>query len=68
MQYIEKDIETSEENLFIAAACAEKGIDFLEGKAIASVRKITDEEPSVVKEGGKQTGKASNYTIVLNGE
>ena len=65
---IEKDIETSEENLFIAAACAEKGIDFLEGKAVASVRKITDEEPSAVKEGGKKTGKASNYTIVLNGE
>ena len=65
---IEKDVETSEENLFIAAACAEKGIDFLEGKAIASVRKITDEEPSVVEERGKKTGKASNYTIVLNGE
>ena len=57
----EKEIDTTEENIFISAACAEKGIEFLEGKGKVNVRKITDEESS-------SDSKASTYTIVLNGE
>ena len=64
----EKNIDTSEENIFIAAACAEKGIEFLEGKAKVNVRKITDEDLSSPKNTQKKSNKASSYTIVLNGE
>ena len=64
----EKEIDTTEENIFIAAACAEKGIEFLEGKGKVSVRKITDEESSSDNKASKKSSKASTYTIVLNGE
>ncbi|MDR0926146.1 MAG: biotin attachment protein [Ignavibacteria bacterium] len=41
-QLEENKIETSEENLFIAVSCQEKGIAFLQGNAKANVRKISD--------------------------
>ena len=64
----EKEIDTTEENIFISAACAEKGIEFLEGKGKVNVRKITDEESSPDNKASKKSSKASTYTIVLNGE
>ena len=64
----EKEIDVTEENIFIAAACAEKGIEFLEGKGKVNVRKITDEESSSDNKASKKSSKASTYTIVLNGE
>ena len=64
----EKEIDTTEENIFISAACAEKGIEFLEGKGKVNVRKITDEESSTDNKASKKSSKASTYTIVLNGE
>ena len=64
----EKEIDVTEENIFIAAACAEKGIEFLEGKGKVNVRKITDEESSPENKASKKRSKASTYTIVLNGE
>lgn len=52
---LEKEgIETSEENIFIAAACKEKGIAFLKGQAKVNVRKIS-QMPS------------QNATFTLNG-
>ena len=64
----EKEIDTTEENIFISAACGEKGIEFLEGRGKVNVRKITDEESSSNNKGSKKSSKASTYTIVLNGE
>ena len=64
----EKEIDVTEENIFIAAACAEKGIEFLEGKGKVNVRKFTDEESSPDNKASKKSSKASTYTIVLNGE
>ena len=64
----EKEIDTTEENIFISAACGEKGIEFLEGRGKVNVRKITDEESSSDNKGSKKSSKASTYTIVLNGE
>ena len=64
----EKEIDVTEENIFISAACAEKGIEFLEGKGKVNVRKITDEESSSDNKASKKSSKASTYTIVLNGE
>ncbi len=58
----EEGIETTEENIFIAAACQDKGITFLKGDAEVNVRKNSD-----MKKGG--TGMADgNYTVVVNGE
>lgn len=37
-----ENIDTTEENIFIAAACKEKGIAFLQGKVKANVRKISN--------------------------
>lgn len=42
----ENGIEESEENLFIVASCAEKGVMFLKGAAVQNVRKLTHEEPT----------------------
>ncbi|MEN8147514.1 MAG: biotin/lipoyl-containing protein [Campylobacterota bacterium] len=58
----EEGIETSEENIFIAAACQEKGIAFLKGEAEVNVRKNSDiqtEETSMA---------AGNYTVVVDGQ
>lgn len=40
-QLQENGLETSDENLFIVAACAEKGLEFLKGNAKIMVRKNT---------------------------
>ncbi len=58
-------IETSEENIFIAAACQEKGIAFLKGEASVNVRKISD-TPTASQ--GVQSMGSGNYTVVVNGE
>ena len=55
-------IETTEENLFIAAACQEKGLAFLKGEAEVNVRKISD-----MPAGDTNMGTGS-YTVVVNGE
>lgn len=55
-------IETSDENIFIAAACQEKGITFLKGEAEVNVRKKSDKQ-----EGSENMGTGS-YTVVVNGE
>jgi pyruvate carboxylase subunit B len=62
-ELLEKEgIETSDENIFIAAACQEKGITFLKGEAEVNVRKKSDKQ-----EGSANMGTGS-YTVVVNGE
>ncbi len=59
----QEKIEISDENLFIAAACQEKGITFLKGKAEVNVRKNSDiltQESDYMENG--------SYTVVVNGE
>jgi len=56
-------IETSEENIFIAAACQEKGLAFLKGDGEVNVRKKSD----INTEGCENMGSGS-YTVVVNGE
>ncbi len=53
-------VET-EENIFIAAACKEKGILFLEGKGTIGVRK--NEQKSETSE-----SSANGYTVTVNGK
>ena len=56
-------IETTEENIFIAAACQEKGLAFLKGDGEVNVRKKSD----MPTEGVTNMGSGS-YTVVVNGE
>ncbi|EIL9323889.1 biotin attachment protein [Campylobacter jejuni] len=58
---LEKEgIETSEENIFIAAACKEKGIAFLKGEAKVNIRKLASmPKPMSVDE--------NKFTVVVNG-
>ena len=64
-------IATTEENIFIAAACDEKGIAFLKGESPLNVRK-TDavcEDNKDCKLGEKKMNNASgNYTVVVDGQ
>lgn len=58
------DIEITEENIFIAAACQEKGIAFLQGKGELNVRKISEMKTDC----GESSMGNGNYTVVVNGE
>ncbi|MFA7092564.1 MAG: biotin/lipoyl-containing protein [Arcobacteraceae bacterium] len=71
----EEKIEISDENIFIAAACDEKGISFLKGESPLSVRKIesTDtvcEDNNDCKIGEKKTmnNASGNYTVIVDGQ
>ena len=59
-------IETTEENIFIAAACDEKGIAFLKGEAPLNVRK-NDNKNSNLGE-NKMANASGNYTVVVDGQ
>jgi pyruvate carboxylase subunit B len=59
----DENIETTEENIFIAAACDQKGIAFLKGEGPLMVRKG--------KENNKDCGDkemSGNYTVVVDGK
>jgi len=59
------DLEITEENIFIAAACQEKGIAFLQGKGELNVRKISEMKKDC--EEGSSMG-SGNYTVVVDGQ
>ena len=56
-----QNLETTEENIFIASACKDKGILFLTGKSkVNGVRKIDKEALAAKKKG--------EYTVTVNGK
>ena len=57
-----EELEVTDENIFIAAACEEKGIAFLKGESPLNIRKISEEdnEGKVMADG--------NYTVVVDGQ
>ncbi|HEC1877546.1 TPA: biotin attachment protein [Campylobacter jejuni] len=55
-----EDIETSEENIFIAAACKEKGIAFLKGEAKVNIRKLASMPKPMSTDENK-------FTVAVNG-
>ncbi|AII15148.1 pyruvate carboxylase, subunit B [Campylobacter iguaniorum] len=62
---LEKEgIEQSEENIFIAAACKEKGIVYLKGEGKVMVRKLSDMPAPATKKDAKDVNK---YSVVVNG-
>ena len=56
-------IKVTEENVFIAADCKEKGIAFLKGEAKVNVRKV---DPNAKANEGRQT-QSGRYSVVVNG-
>ncbi|EIE0704349.1 biotin attachment protein [Campylobacter jejuni] len=59
---LEKEgIETSEENIFVAAACKEKGIAFLKGEAKVNIRKLA----SMPK---PMSADENKFTVAVNGD
>ena len=59
----EEGIETTEENIFIAAACQDKGIAFLKGEAEVNVRKNSE-----IQKEERTAMAAGNYTVVVDGQ
>jgi pyruvate carboxylase subunit B len=68
----ENNLEITDENIFIAYACAEKGISFLKGNMKVNVRKITPEAEAEVKTSApaqtKGTKDPGNYTVTVDGK
>jgi len=58
----DEGLEATDENIFIAGACDQKGIAFLKGESPLMVRKGEDNNTS----GGKDM--AGNYTVVVDGK
>jgi len=58
----DEELETSEENIFIAAACDQKGIAFLKGDSPLMIRKGKNNTNS----GGEEM--SGNYTVVVDGK
>ena len=58
-------LDMTDENIFIAAACEEKGISFLKGESPLNIKKINDEE---TKENGGNNMADGNYTVVVDGK
>ncbi|MBL4730804.1 MAG: biotin attachment protein [Sulfurimonas sp.] len=60
----EEGLDITEENIFIAAACQDKGIAFLKGDGELNVRKISEMKTDCE---GSSMG-SGNYTVVVDGQ
>ncbi len=60
----DENLDTTEENIFIAAACDQKGIAFLKGESPLMVRK--GEDKKTTNSGGENM--SGNYTVVVDGK
>ena len=65
-----EDIEATEENIFIAAACDEKGIAFLKGESPLNVRKnsVCEDDKECNLGENKMANSSGNYTVVVDGQ
>jgi len=61
----DNNLPVNDENIFIAAACQEKGILFLEGKAPLGIRKNVPAKKAAPAAGG---AKPDGYTVTVNGK
>ena len=58
----DEELPTTEENIFIAASCDQKGIDFLKGNGPLMIRKGKNNQNC----GGEEM--SGNYTVVVDGK
>ncbi|MCP4604177.1 MAG: biotin attachment protein [Proteobacteria bacterium] len=56
-------LPTTDENVFIAATCKEKGILYLKGQGLIGVRKNKPEEKAPVVEPKKTSGSGGSYSV-----
>ncbi len=63
----DEGIEVNDENLFIVAACKEKGVAYLKGEAKVNVRKNSD-EPKAQPKTRPASSSSGAYTVVVNGQ
>ena len=64
----DNDLEESDENIFIAATCKDKGIAFLRGEATVGVRKVDKSAPAAAPAVIPQTTGSSRYDLTVNGK
>ena len=65
----EAELALTDENIFIAATCKEKGIAFLKGEATLNVRKKSEEKPEAAAAQGKpapQKPVPSSFSVTVN--
>jgi pyruvate carboxylase subunit B len=62
----DNNLETSDENIFIVAACGEKGLAFLQGKGEDGVRKIDPAEAQGAP--SKQQSDSGTYSLNIEGK
>ena len=68
---VDAGLEVNDENIFISAACKDKGIMFLQGPGVIGVRKNeAKKEASTVAGGNEYTVKVNgkNYAVKLDGD
>ena len=68
---VDAGLEVNDENIFISAACKDKGIMFLQGHGVIGVRKNeAKKETSTVAGGNEYTVKVNgkNYAVKLDGD
>ncbi len=58
-------LEETDENIFIVAACKDKGLVFLKGEAELGIRKVQPEAPP---QAGPAPGRPAEYTLTVNGK
>jgi len=69
----ENNLEVTDENIFIIASCEQKGLDFLLGNAVTSVRKKSDEAEAPAEKPAAKAAPAAapaggprSYSITVN--
>ena len=62
----EAGLPVTDENIFISAACKEKGIRFLKGEAEVGVRKI--DKTAEAAKAAVDSGKPAQYNVTVNGK
>lgn len=70
-KYLEEEgLETSDENIFIAASCDVKGIAFLKGEATVNVRKNGPKVPESLQSTLQENFTMANgtYTVIVDGQ
>lgn len=63
----EEKLPVNDENIFIVAACKDKGIAFLKGEAEIGVRKVEKKEPAAEAAPAAASASTGPYNVSVNG-